>query len=104
MLRGELGFDGVVISDALDMHAISRGVGRGPGAVRALAAGVDLLCIGNPCFPEPYDSEAVFADDRRRDRPGGRPPASSPSSGSKRRRRGSPALKERLANAAPLDA
>ncbi len=62
MLRDELGFDGVVISDALDMHAIARGVGRGPGAVQALAAGVDLLCIGNPCFPEPYDGEAVFAE------------------------------------------
>jgi beta-N-acetylhexosaminidase len=60
LLRDELGFDGVVISDALDMHAIAHGVGRGPGAVKALQAGVDLLCIGNPCFPEPYDSEAVF--------------------------------------------
>jgi beta-N-acetylhexosaminidase len=61
MLRDELGFDGVVISDALDMHAIARGVGRGPGAVQALAAGVDLLCIGNPCFPEPYHGEEVLA-------------------------------------------
>jgi beta-N-acetylhexosaminidase len=64
VLRGDLGFGGVVISDALDMYAISRGVGRGPGAVAALGAGVDLLCIGNPCFPEPYDSEAVVADVR----------------------------------------
>jgi beta-N-acetylhexosaminidase len=60
MLRGELGFGGVVISDALDMHAIAHGVGRAPGGVKALLAGVDLLCIGNPCFPEHYDSEAVF--------------------------------------------
>jgi beta-N-acetylhexosaminidase len=49
-----------VVSDALDMHAIARGVGRGRGAVRALAAGIDLLCIGNPCFPEPYDGEEAF--------------------------------------------
>ena len=27
-------------------------------------AGVDLLCIGNPCFPEPYDGEAVFGSIR----------------------------------------
>jgi beta-N-acetylhexosaminidase len=58
LLRDELGFDGVVITDALDMRAISAGVGVGEGAVRALAAGADLLCIGNPAFPEPYDPEA----------------------------------------------
>jgi beta-N-acetylhexosaminidase len=60
-LRGDLGFDGVVVSDALDMRAISRGVGRGAGAVNALNAGVDQICIGNPCFPEPYAGETVFA-------------------------------------------
>lgn len=43
-----LGFDGVIVSDALDMAAIRAGVGAGPGAVRALAAGCDLLCLGNP--------------------------------------------------------
>lgn len=60
LLRGELGFEGVVVSDALDMRAISAGVGRGRGAVLALAAGVDLLCIGNPCYPEPYDEREVL--------------------------------------------
>ncbi len=60
LLRDELGFDGVVLSDALDMRAISGGVGRAAGAVAALAAGVDLLCIGNPDFPDPYDAEAVL--------------------------------------------
>ncbi len=48
LLRDELGFDGVVVSDALDMRAITGGVGLGGGAVRALAAGADLLCLGNP--------------------------------------------------------
>ncbi|MGH3465494.1 MAG: glycoside hydrolase family 3 protein [Kribbellaceae bacterium] len=46
LLREELGFDGVVVSDALDMHAITRGVGLTHGAVRSLAAGSDLLCLG----------------------------------------------------------
>ncbi len=64
LLRTELRFDGVIISDALDMHAISRGVGRGPGAVAALRAGVDLICIGNPNFPEPYDGAAVLGEVR----------------------------------------
>lgn len=64
LLRDELGFDGVVISDALDMHAIAHGVGRGPGAVAALAAGVDLLCTGNPAFPHAYDDEAGYREVR----------------------------------------
>jgi beta-N-acetylhexosaminidase len=46
VLRGELGFEGVVMSDGLDMHAISRTVGHEQGAVRGLAAGVDALCVG----------------------------------------------------------
>ena len=62
LLRDELGFGGVIVTDALDMHAISRSVGRAAGAVRALAAGADLLCIGNPDFPEPYDDEAAFLE------------------------------------------
>ncbi|MHB1433974.1 MAG: beta-N-acetylhexosaminidase, partial [Streptosporangiaceae bacterium] len=45
VLRGELGFGGVVITDALGMHAIDASVGCAPGAVLALAAGADLLCM-----------------------------------------------------------
>jgi beta-N-acetylhexosaminidase len=47
LLRGELGFDGAIVSDALEMKAISAHVGIEEGAVRALAAGVDALCIGH---------------------------------------------------------
>ncbi|ALX65828.1 glycoside hydrolase family 3 protein [Microbacterium sp. XT11] len=50
ILRG-WGFDGVIVTDALDMAAIRESVGIGQGAVRALAAGADLLCIGNPTNP-----------------------------------------------------
>jgi len=46
LLRDELGFDGVIVSDALDMHGASAAVGIPEAAVLALAAGVDLLCIG----------------------------------------------------------
>jgi beta-N-acetylhexosaminidase len=46
LLRSELGFDGVVITDALEMRAISGTVGLEEGAVRALLAGADALCLG----------------------------------------------------------
>ena len=46
LLRDELGFDGVIISDALDMKGASGDIGIPEAAVRALDAGCDLLCIG----------------------------------------------------------
>lgn len=46
LLRDELGFGGLVMTDGLDMHAISRTVGHAEGGVRALIAGVDALCVG----------------------------------------------------------
>lgn len=51
LLREELGFEGVVVSDAVDMRAISATIGFAEGVVRALAAGVDLVCLGNPALP-----------------------------------------------------
>ncbi|HLK01832.1 MAG TPA: glycoside hydrolase family 3 N-terminal domain-containing protein [Streptosporangiaceae bacterium] len=46
MLRGELGFTGVVVSDGLEMQAVSGHYGIPATAAQALAAGVDLLCFG----------------------------------------------------------
>ncbi len=49
LLREELGFGGVIITDALEMAAIGDGETSAGGAVRALAAGADLLCLpGTP--------------------------------------------------------
>ena len=45
MLRGDLGFDGLIITDALDMQAVDRRFPRGEAAVRALEAGADLLLM-----------------------------------------------------------
>lgn len=45
LLRGELGFDGVVISDDLEMKAIADHYEIEEVAVRAIGAGVDLLLI-----------------------------------------------------------
>jgi len=47
VLRGELGFEGVIVSDALDMVGASGEIGIPAAAVRAIAAGCDLLCIGS---------------------------------------------------------
>jgi beta-N-acetylhexosaminidase len=46
LLRSELGFEGIVVSDALDMAGASADLGIPAAAVLALAAGCDLLCIG----------------------------------------------------------
>ena len=54
MLRDELGFDGVIVSDALDMAGASAETGIPEAAVRALAAGVDLLCLGSATDEERY--------------------------------------------------
>ena len=46
LLRNEIGFDGVIVTDSLEMAAIRRTLGMAEGAALALAAGADLLCTG----------------------------------------------------------
>ena len=46
LLREELGFDGVVVTDALDMAGVRAAHGIAGAAVLALAAGADLLLLG----------------------------------------------------------
>ncbi|WP_405891259.1 glycoside hydrolase family 3 protein [Streptomyces sp. NBC_01527] len=47
LLRQELGFDGLVVSDAIEMQAVRARYGLAGAAVRALSAGVDLICLGD---------------------------------------------------------
>jgi Beta-glucosidase-related glycosidases len=47
LLREKLGFDGMVITDCLEMQAIQAHYGTAEGAVMALGAGADLLCISH---------------------------------------------------------
>jgi len=54
LLRQELGFKGLVVTDALDMQGITKQFGPGEAAVRALEAGVDVLLM-------PADPEAAIA-------------------------------------------
>lgn len=70
LLRGELGYDGAVMTDGLDMHAISRTVGHAEGAVQALLAGVDAVCVGgdstDPELVEQMADAIVAAVESRR--------------------------------------
>jgi beta-N-acetylhexosaminidase len=59
LLRDELGFAGVVVTDALDMAGASAETGIPEAAVRALAAGADLLCIGTRNTAEQLDDIAA---------------------------------------------
>ena len=43
LLRGELGFDGLIVTDSLSMDAIDRRYGLADTAIRCKAAGVDVL-------------------------------------------------------------
>jgi beta-N-acetylhexosaminidase len=47
LLRERLGFDGAIMTDCLEMRAISATVGVAPGAVLALQAGADLVLISH---------------------------------------------------------
>ncbi|MBT0770901.1 glycoside hydrolase family 3 protein [Kineosporia sp. J2-2] len=64
ILRGELGFDGVIVTDALDMAGVAKPYG-GPGraAVAALAAGADLLCIGPERAPGAMEAVLTWVID-----------------------------------------
>lgn len=58
LLREELGFDGLIITDAMMMKAITDNYGTGDAAIRAIRAGADIIL-----YPEPVDEayEAVIS-------------------------------------------
>ena len=45
LLRNEMGFDGIVFTDAMDMVAVDRLFPRGEAAVRAVLAGADVILM-----------------------------------------------------------
>lgn len=54
LLRDRLGFDGLVVTDAMDMHGLAKQFPPGEAAVRALEAGADVLLM-------PPDPDAAIA-------------------------------------------
>ncbi|MFF4112744.1 glycoside hydrolase family 3 protein [Streptomyces sp. NPDC001714] len=46
LLRGELGYDGLIVTDGIEMQAIAGTYGIEHGTVLALAAGADAICVG----------------------------------------------------------
>lgn len=47
LLRSRMGYNGVIVTDCLEMHAISKVYGIPQGAVMAVAAGADLVLISH---------------------------------------------------------
>ena len=46
LLRDEMGFDGLIVTDGMDMQAIAAAFGIEGGSVLAIAAGADAICVG----------------------------------------------------------
>ncbi|MBK8033516.1 MAG: glycosyl hydrolase family 3 [Chloroflexi bacterium] len=55
LLRAELGFDGVILSDSMNMRSMKRNYTPADAAIRAFNAGVDMLMLAE----EHYEHDAV---------------------------------------------
>ncbi len=60
LLRGKLGFKGVISTDALNMEGVRKKYNDGEVAVRAVLAGADLLLMPND-FPKAYNAVLAAA-------------------------------------------
>jgi beta-N-acetylhexosaminidase len=60
LLRDELGYDGIIMTDALDMNAVDMTFDYREAAIRAVEAGADLLAFG-PGFGAETQVQAVEA-------------------------------------------
>lgn len=65
LLRGELHFKGVIISDAMDMHALDQGNGLIIDSIAGLSAGLDILLYGPAQIERPDIYAAILHAVRR---------------------------------------
>ena len=58
LLRQRMGFDGLIVTDAMDMHAIAKRFQPGEASVLAILAGADLVLTTEPeiCFDALHDA------------------------------------------------
>ncbi len=58
LLRKKMAFNGLIVTDAMDMHAIARHYDSGDASVRAILAGADLVLTTDPenCFRALHDA------------------------------------------------
>ncbi len=61
LLREQLGYEGVIVTDCLEMKAISETVGIGRGAVMAVQAGADLVLVSHRFDRQLEALEALYA-------------------------------------------
>ncbi len=65
LLRGEMGFRGLAISDALDMRALAQGAAQAVDVIAAVRAGVDLLLCSADRAAQRRIEETLVAGARR---------------------------------------
>ena len=68
LLRSELGFKGLVVTDALEMRGLADSVGIEEGAVRAIEAGADALCLGHDLGDDAVESVCLAITDAVKER------------------------------------
>ena len=62
LLRGELGFQGMIVSDSMNMHSMKRNYDPADAAIQGFNAGVDLMMLAE----EHYDHDAsVYLENQR---------------------------------------
>ena len=61
LLREELGFGGVIISDCMEMDAIAKFYGTVEGATASIAAGADIVCISHTAALASETAERLYA-------------------------------------------
>lgn len=61
LLRNELGYDGLIITDGMEMSAITKNYGKSQAAILAINAGADILCYTSVSDPMAVIPDVISA-------------------------------------------